>query len=109
MGYVSVAQIDENNLLSNIYYRKAIDVNKEVESSIGKLPFYAIYLDGIYKAASLIKLNRENHTANIVMVNFNNDINEKVEEEATKKLTDLITDSYDVEEIEVSPVKVLSM
>ena len=111
MERVTVAKIEESNPIARIYYKKAIQEDKKIEENIGVLPFYAIYLDSVYRAASVvIKLSREERKAVIKMINFSDTTDkERLEQEATKELTTLISENYGVEEIELfSPVKVLS-
>ena len=105
MENVNVAKIDKNNPCAKSYLKK---VNKIDEGL--KLPFYAIYLGDIYKAAMVVNLEKENRKAIIKTINFSSS-DQSIFEEATRKLTSLLNSNNDIENIEVNsvPVKVISM
>lgn len=103
MENISIAKIEKNNPCIKAYLRK---INK-VEEGL-KLPFYAIYLGDIYKAAMVVNLEKENKKAIIKMFNFSMCDQELIEEEAAKKVTNILNTNYDIDNIEITPVKVLS-
>ena len=107
MKPISVAKIEKTNPIAHIYFRRAgLLENKEL---IEKIPFFAIYRDGVYEAASIIILDEENSKAKANITYFSAIDNKELEEEAPKKLTSLINEKYGIEEVEVNPVKVLSI
>ena len=106
MENVSFAKIEKNNPCVKSYLKKINKVEKGLQEEL--LPFYAIYLGDVYKAAMVINLEKENRKATIKMISFSAFDQEFIEKEATKKVTNLLNEKYNIDNVEINPVKVLS-
>ena len=107
MKPISVARIEKTNPIAHVYLRKAgLSVNNE---TIEKLPFLAIYRANRYEGASIILLDKENSKAKVNVTYFSPVNNDELEEAVPEKITSLVNENYGVSEVEINPVKVLSI
>lgn len=107
MKTVTVGKIDATNPNLSAY-EKTIkfwdnegNFNKE-----SKQPFYAIYLNDMFLAASTMYFDREASVVNVSLINGSNTNYDMLEQEATKQLTDIACSEYG-KDINVNYVKSL--
>ena len=109
MKTVTVGKVEPTNPVFRDYVKTAKSWDKENKIKIKKddkiLPFYAIYLDGLFLAASTIEFDREASSAKVAMINNSINYYEEIQAEASQKILDMLVNDYKAEEVEFSYVK----
>ena len=109
MKTISIGKVEPTNPAFKSYLKTAKSWDKENKIKLEKddklLPFYAIYLDGTFLAASTIDLDKENSRAKVAMINNSITYYDQIQAEASQKILDMLVNEYNAEEVEFSYVK----
>ena len=109
MKSVNIAEIQLSNPVLASYVKTINSWDEEGKFQIVKdnqiRPFYAIYLDDEFLGASTMQFDKETSDVNILMINGSNQNYDRIQEESTKKLTDIAFTQYNAKTVNVNHVK----